>query len=215
MKTAKRVQLLLSPVLIAMLTIMLAVVSFGWYQANVNTEITVKDASVSITVEEPEGLDVSYKLIGDSYTYSGGIYTLINYGSNGPTGVVGYYGQTAEYPVDSSENDKPYIAFYEITVTGGDNISSAYVDSLQIKLGNTILLETTNWENEDESKFRIKFYTSEDNGKTLANESKQLTLNEGKTYMGIHFSNPNSEVFDYSDIKYYGSTYTLGITFVE
>jgi hypothetical protein len=216
MKTAKRVQLLLSPVLIAMLTIMLAVVSFGWYQANANTDIEVKDASVSITVEEPEGIEVAIRCIGDDYSYTSEGFNL--------TSIVplGYFGQTGEYPVDSLENDRPYILFFEVSMTSSTgiyNLTSAFVDSVQIKKGNETLLEKTTF-TQDNSKFKVKFYTAsgDDINRTLSNEDDILTLNqENKTYMGIHFvdSNPDVKAFEYSDIKYYGSTYKLGITFVE
>ena len=210
MKKIQRLQFILSPVLIAILSVLLVVVSFSWYQVQSNLDIEVEDVSVSITVNEPEGLDVSLKLIGDSYSYSSGTYTVTNYG---PSSVVGYYGQTAEYPVDSSNNDKPYIAFFEVDVIG--SVTSAYIHSLQIKLGNEILLDTIEWASEEESEFRVKFYTSLDEGRTLSEESSTITLNEGKTYMGIHFYNPNADKFEYSDIKYYGAVYSLGITFVE
>jgi len=70
MNTAKRLQLLLSPVLIAMLALMLAVVSFGWYQAEMgDVEIEASGESVDITVEAPDYINVELTQLGDNYTY--------------------------------------------------------------------------------------------------------------------------------------------------
>lgn len=217
MKTAKSVQLLLSPVLIAMLSIMLLVVSFGWYKVNADVNLKSEDISVSVYIKEPEGIEVNIRCIGDDYTYSDGTYNL---SSIIP---LGYFGQTGEYLVSSSDNDRPYILFFEVSMDSSNGIydlKSAYIDSLQIKKGTDILLEKTTFTQEG-SKFQVWFYndvTGDDTNRYLSGEDKIFALNEeNKTYMGIHFvdSDVNIKVFEYSDVKYYGSTYNLGITFIK
>jgi hypothetical protein len=68
MKKIQRLQFILSPVLIAILSVLLVVVSFSWYQAAVG-EIQFESQEVSITVEEPEGTSVDLTPIGDEYVY--------------------------------------------------------------------------------------------------------------------------------------------------
>lgn len=218
MKTAKRIQLLLSPVLIAMLALMLAVVSFGWYMAEMG-DIEVEDSSVNITVNEPDGVDVVLDCIGDQYTYSVidevGTYRITNPESD----LIGYFGQTAEYGVESNNLDKPYMQFYKVTMESTYvpiQFTKAYVHSLSIVKGNEVLLEEQIFL-ENETEFSIYFYTSTDEGLTLTNESlvmEELDENTEVVYMAIQFKNPNENYFKYSDIEYYGSTYKLGITFV-
>lgn len=228
MKTARRVQLLLSPVLIAMLALTLAVVSFGWYQAAFNGEITVEDSSVNITVSEPEGTNVVLTPIGDDYTYSEGIYTLK---SNNP---VGYFGQTAEYDVSSSSLDKPYIAFYRVNIETTEEaitIGDAYVSGVKIvdSINQEEVLfdsidqeENYSWTSET-SEFKVCFYSLVEEGDesklNLEDDSFTPSGTEMVVYMGVHFDKPsntgneNREAFAYSDIQYYGSIYQLQMVF--
>lgn len=228
MNTAKRLQLLLSPVLIAMLALMLAVVSFGWYQATFDGEITVEDSSVNIIVSEPEGTNVALAPIGDDYTYSGGIYTLKS------NNAVGYFGQTAEYDVSSTSLDKPYIAFYRVSIETTEEaitISDAYVSGVKIvdSINQEVVLfdsidqeENYSWTSET-SEFKVCFYSlvEENDESKLKLEADSFTPSgtEMVVYMGVHFDKPsntgneNREAFAYSDIQYYGSIYQLQMVF--
>ena len=222
MKTAKRIQLLLSPVLIAMLALMLAVVSFGWYQASLG-DIEVEDTSVNITVEAPEYIDVQLTEVGDNYEYENNYFTIKD---DNP--VLGYFGQTGEYEVDSTNNDRPYIMFYEVKITANKkfiDINSAYIDGLEIIKNEETLVNASGWVNElptpeteeVQTKFKICFYTKQNSRFT----SESTTFNPGSestsyvTYMGVYFDDPNPEnAFEYSDFQYYGSTYKLHLKFI-
>ena len=222
MKTAKRIQLLLSPVLIAMLALMLAVVSFGWYMAEFNGEIEVEDSSVNITVEAPEYIDVQLTEVGDNYEYENNYFTIKD---DNP--VLGYFGQTGEYEVDSTNNDRPYIMFYEVKITANRkyiDVTSAYVDGLDIVKNEEVLVSESNWvsgtptpETEEvQTKFKVCFYTKQNSGFT----SESSTFNPGAesssfvTYMGVYFDDPVANEFAYSDFHYYGSTYKLHLKFI-
>ncbi|MBE6143564.1 MAG: hypothetical protein E7177_06240 [Erysipelotrichaceae bacterium] len=213
MNTAKRLQLLLSPVLIAMLALMLAVVSFGWYQAEMgDVEIEASGESVDITVEAPDYINVELTQLGDNYTYSNSSFT-IDQGQK----TLGYFGQTGEYDVSSNNNDKPYIMFYRVDIVAVNkeiDISTAYVDGLQIIKNEDMLVNENDWLKE-QTKFMVYFYTLS-NG-AYGEESDSFTPtspNEFTTYMGIHFDDPIENEFAYSDFRYYGSIYNLHIKFV-
>ena len=226
MKTAKRIQLLLSPVLIAMLALMLAVVSFGWYKATFDGEIKTESTSTNITVEAPAYIDVqlSEEPIADKYKYQEvevegnkiGQYVITN--ENGD--LEGYFGQTGEYDVNSENDDKPYIAFYSVTITTHIkyiDVNSAYVNGLEITKQNKTKESYLDWEKED-SKFKVYFYTYDESTKTFSNESETFVVGdkatEVNTYIGIHFDDPeSSKAFAYSDIEYYGSTYQIHLKF--
>lgn len=212
MNTAKRLQLLLSPVLIAMLALMLAVVSFGWYQAEMgDVEIEASGESVDITVEAPDYINVELTQLGDNYTYSNSSFT-IDQGQK----TLGYFGQTGEYDVDSSNNDRPYIMFYRVDIVAVNkeiDISTAYVDGLQIIKNEDMLVDENDWSKE-QTKFKVYFYTLS-NG-AYGKESDSFTptsTTEYTTYMGIYFDDPIENEFAYSDFMYYGSVYKLHIKF--
>lgn len=220
MKTAKRIQLLLSPVLIAMLALMLAVVSFGWYMAELgNVEIDASDSSVDVSVSAPDYSHVDMTFIADQYDYVDNKFVLKNVGQNPE----GYFGQTAEYDVSSSNNDKPYIIFYTaeiITTYPSIPLTSAYVDSITILKKGEILVNESGWE-ENETQFMISFYTYDEGNKTMTYVSDDFVINaqSGTVYLGIRFENPNKtdaeDAFIYDDIRFYGSQYKLGIKFTE
>ncbi len=229
MKTAKRLQLLLSPVLIAMLALMLAVVSFGWYMAEFNGEVEVQDASVNITVEAPDYSHVDLEPITDAYVYSNGVFTLSNIGEN----INGYFGQTAEDDLDSKNdkglptNDRPYIIFFRATITTtypNVPLTGAYVEGLRITKDLETLYENPNgvkW-TEQNTEFMVSFYnyTVENEVHTMVeatpSDSFEIIGQEGVVYLGIRFESPtNRKTFEFDDIKYYGSTYSLEIRFTE
>lgn len=215
MNTARRVQLFLSPVMIAMLCIMLAVVSFGWYQAEFNGQIEVTDSSVDVTVEAPEYIDVilSKDPIGDNYTYSNNMFTI-----NKTSSTLGYFGQTGKYDVSSDNVDRPYIVFYDMTIIGSGkeiDVNCAYVNGLEIT-GSDV--NESDWE-VDETKFKVRFYTKDKNG-NLVNENETFeNINRDDKYniteyvIGIYFDDPIEDEFKYSDYEYYGSTYNLKLKF--
>lgn len=228
MNTAKRLQLLLSPVLIAMLALMLAVVSFGWYQAEMgDVEIEASGESVDITVEAPDYSHVELEALADSYVYSNGVFTLQNVGEN----LEGYFGQTAEYDLDAinsqskPENDRPYIIFYKATITTtypNVPLTGAYVEGLTITKQGNVLYPLENGEKwtEDNTEFMVSFYTYDSENKTMVetnpSDSFEISGQEGIVYLGIRFEDPkNRKTFEFDDIAYYGSIYSLEIRFVE
>lgn len=226
MKTAKRIQLLLSPVLIAMLSLMLAVVSFGWYQATLG-DIEVEDTNVSVSVKAPDYSHVELTAITDKYTYKNGVFYLDNIGEN----LEGYFGQTAEYDLDAvnssknPENDRPYIIFYEADITTtypNVPLNGAIVEGLTItKQGNILyeMEEGVKW-TEADTKFMVSFYIYDQQAQTMVeanpNDSFSIVGQEGTIYLGIRFEDPkNRKTFEFDDIEYYGSIYNLEIRFTE
>ena len=228
MKTAKRLQLLLSPVLIAMLALMLAVVSFGWYQASLG-DIEVEDTSVNITVEAPDYSHVELRAITDKYTYNQEtqVFTLENVGEN----LEGYFGQTAEYDLwevnvqGNPENDRPYIIFYEATITTtypNVPLTGAFVEGLTITKQGNLLYSNENdikW-TEENTKFMVSFFTYDSNSKTMVEtnpkDSFEINGDSGTIYLGIRFEDPkNPKTFEFDDIEYYGAIYNLEIRFTE
>lgn len=226
MKTAKRIQLLLSPVLLAMLALMLAVVSFGWYQAAAG-QVEVNDASVNVTVDAPDYSHVELTAITDKYTYENGVFYLDNIGEN----LEGYFGQTAEYDLDAvnssgnPENDRPYIIFYEADITTtypNVPLNGAVVEGLTItKQGNVLykMEEGVKW-TEANTKFMVSFYIYDQQEQTMVeanpNDSFSIVGQEGTIYLGIRFEDPkNRKTFEFDDIEYYGSIYSLQIKFTE
>ena len=226
MKTAKRIQLLLSPVLIAMLALMLAVVSFGWYMAEMG-DIEVEDTNVSVSVKAPDYTHVEVTPITDKYTYRDGVFYLENIGEN----LEGYFGQTAEYDLDAlntqgkPQNDRPYIIFYEadITTTYPDvPLNGAIVEGLTITKQGEVLFkmnDATKWTKQD-TEFMVSFYIYDSKAKTMveANPKDSFTISgqEGTVYLGVRFEDPNNpKSFDFDDIEYYGSIYNLEIKFTE
>lgn len=227
MNTAKRIQLLLSPVLIAMLALMLAVVSFGWYQASLGEpELDATNSSVNVNVTAPEYIDVQITALGDNYTCNivegEKVFAISDIN---PT--LGYFGQTGEYEANISDNDRPYIMFYLVEIEAVNktiDVSSAYVDGLQIIKEQVPMegfetplnyVKDNPQEEEIQTKFKVYFYTLVDDKYT--NESETFNANNGTeyvTYMGIYFDDPNPEtIFAYSDFMYYGATYRLNIKF--
>ena len=218
MNTAKRLQLLLSPVLIAMLALMLAVVSFGWYQAEMgDVEIEASGESVDITVEEPDYSDVQLRPIGDAYIYENTSFTIT--GTN-----QGYFGQTGIPGVESDEKDKPYIIFFEALITTTYDaipMNDAFIDGVTITKENGEIEEYNEW-TEQTSKFKVYFYSYSYNNETkvLSNQSETFDPGEGQAktiYLGIHFDDADGgTAFAYSSYDpYYGSTYELHLKFVD
>ena len=216
MKTAKRIQLLLSPVLIAMVALMLAVVSFGWYIAELG-DIEVESETVNITVDAPEYIEVSLSNGRDNY-----IYDSVNksFTFNLGDSSLGYFGQTGEYEVDSGNVDRPYIVFYDMTITGVKkdvDVNCAYVDGLEIIKNEKTLVNESGWEVE-ESKFKVYFFTK--SGGKLVNQSETIDIdsvadpkNITEYVMGIYFDDPIEKEFAYSSFDYYGAIYNLKIKF--
>lgn len=213
MNTARRVQLFLSPVMIAMLCIMLAVVSFGWYQAEFNGQIEVTDSSVDVTVQAPPYIDVDLSNPRDNYSYSDGEFTI-----NESDEYLGYFGQTGEFDVDSSELDRTYIVFFDMVVVGSNkdiDVNTAYVDGIEIVKNDEVIVQELGWEKE-ESKFKVYFYSRSDNklveqGEKFDNKSSPRRIDS--YVIGIHFDDNIDEKFDYSDFEYYGSTYKIHLKF--
>ena len=227
MKTAKRIQLLLSPVLIAMLSLMLAVVSFGWYMAEMgDVNIETENSSVGITVEAPAYIDVdlSDDPIGDNYKYQevevdGKKVSQFTIDEEKPT--IYYFGQTGEYDYSSENDDRPYVVFYSVKITAYKkyiDVNSAYINGVEIKKQDGTIESDSDWE-KGNSKFKVYFYDYDESERIFSNQREILDVEEESTeistYIGIHFDDPNSsEAFAYSDIEYYGSTYELKLKFI-
>lgn len=216
MKKIQRLQFILSPVLIAILSVLLVVVSFSWYQAAVG-EIQFESQEVSITVEEPEGTSVDLTPIGDEYVYDSvnKTYTVTRHNP-----LSGYFGQTGQGDLDTNNNDKPYIAFYSALIVSdeesGITINDCYVKGIVITK-NDEELENEEYLSEIESEFTVEFYTLNSEN-VFSNPQNSFTLEEGTletiVYIGIKFLKSESlDDFKFSDISYYGSLYSLEISF--
>ena len=197
---------------------LLVVVSFSWYQAAVG-KIEFESQEVNITVEEPEGTSVDLIPIGDEYTYDSNeaTYTVT---PHNPDPLVGYFGQTGRGDLNSNDNDKPYIAFYKATIVSdeddGIKINDCFVKGIVITKNEE---EKINEEylTEEESEFMVEFYTMNSEN-VFSNPQSSFTLNPGTTeatiYVGIKFFKQGSDQdFKFSDISYYGSIYSLQISF--
>ncbi len=257
MKSSQKIQFVLTPIFICILSIMLVVVSFSWYKVSASTNIQTESSEVSIKAEAPEGVEVTITLtpICDDYQVSTidskNVYSLTMQTSEFGK-LNGYYGQTGlkTYP----DLDKVYIAFYKAVISSNENIidiNSAYISNSVVtrdKDGMDKINETINPSptNESTSPYQVRFYdgyssvdettnsttytfsnesvTFDSTNATLNNESKKYELT---TYVGVKFiaSVTSSETnyatltdegaFLYSDIKYFGSTFTLTACFVN
>ncbi len=220
MKKIQRLQFILSPVLIAILSVLLVVVSFSWYQAAVG-EIQFESESVSITVSGPEDLEVSLETLGDNYTYDSlnETYTLNQPGTFG-----GYFGQTGLGSLDTNDLDKPYIAFYKATIDSDvdikDMINDCFIKSVVITK-EAEELENETYEEESFSEFSVYFFTNDSDEQgtyVFINPQSEFSFEEGvkqgELYVGIvFFKESSTEEFKFSDIKYYLSTYALEVSF--
>ena len=216
MKKIQRLQFILSPVLIAILSVLLVVVSFSWYQAAVG-EIQFESQEVNITVRAQEGTDVTLAPLGDTYTYDPEhqTYTLTN-----PGEFDGYFGQTGLGDLETNNVDKPYIAFYSASIVS-DEDSGITINDCFVK-GVVITKDEVEKENEEylvegESEFIVEFYTL-DSENVFSNPQSSFSLAPGTLettiYVGIKFFKKDSlEDFKFSDISYYGSIYSLEISF--
>lgn len=219
MKKIQRLQFILSPVLIAILSVLLVVVSFSWYQVQSNLDIEVEDVSVSITVNEPEGTSVDLTPLGDAYDYNS---TNQTYSLTSPGTIVGYFGQTGLGSLNKNDVDKPYIVFYEAEIISDDDDNGIVINDCYVK-GLVITKDSEEMENEEyltenESEFMIEFYTKDPSSNVFSNPQSSFALEPGTLeatiYVGIKFfKEGSSEDFKFSNIKYYQSNYSLQISF--
>ncbi|MBE6132017.1 MAG: hypothetical protein E7180_01310 [Erysipelotrichaceae bacterium] len=217
MKKIQRLQFILSPVLIAILSVLLVVVSFSWYQAAAG-EIEFTEATTNVTVKAPEGTNVELIPVGDTYTYdsANGKYTLTS-----PETITGYFGQTGLGDINTNNNDKPYIIFYKAIIESdepeGITINDCFVKGVVITK-NEEEMENEEYLDEASSEFSAYFYTKDSNSYIFSNPQSTFTLDPGtsetEVYVGIVFFKEGSqEDFKFSNIKYYQSIYSLQISF--
>lgn len=273
MKSSQKIQFVLTPIFICILSIMLVVVSFSWYKVSASTNIQTESSEVSIKAEAPKGMDVAITLtpIGDDYevikdaennvSYS---LTMVPSATNPDVGTLnGYYGQTGlkEYP----DLDKVYIAFYKAVVSSSTNtidINSAYISKSVVertgKEGFDPINEELSATNEATSPYQVRFYngavedvstgtggTDTSSAEVSSSETENATTNKKYTfsneidkfsftnptlndesekyeltiYVGVKFTSTSivdeESAFKYSNIKYFGSTFTLTANFVN
>lgn len=219
MKKIQRLQFILSPVLIAILSVLLVVVSFSWYQAAAG-EIEFTEATTNVTVKAPEGTNVELIPVGDTYRYdsaNNGTYTL----TSPPETITGYFGQTGLGDINTNNNDKPYIIFYRAIIESnepeGITINDCFVKGVVITK-NSEEMENEEYLTENESEFIIEFYTKDPSSNVFSNPQSSFALEPGTLeatiYVGIKFfKEGSSEDFKFSNIKYYQSNYSLQISF--
>lgn len=225
MKKFKRFELLITPFLIAMLSIMLIVVSFAWYQVS-NNQINIKNNSITVQVSSPKGTNVELELIGDNYNSQ---YENYYYDYNSSSYLIkksnsinGYFGQTGLGNLQTNDNDKPYIVFYKAIITNNDqgiNIDHCYINHIKIVKNQNYLIDVDLSKSNND--FTIEFYTCNIENdiysfsnptNNFINSNNQSPLFDIEVYLGIKFFN-GSDPFLYSDIIYYESTFELSVKF--
>ena len=231
MKNSYKIQLALTPMLICILSLMLVVVSFSWYQVQQSSNIQVQESSVSISVEAPDDITVKdLALIGDEYSLTGSTYTVTKkLKEDGKTvSLTGYYGQTGTK--SHPDVDKPYIVFCSATITSSvvsnDIKYSAYVSkSVVSNIGKSKTSETKDFASSATSGYSIIFFDGSISDNTYTFTDESISVNQSvspKTiYFGIKFFPSSKEgtkndkgEFLYSNISYYGCNFKLTLQFV-
>ena len=239
MKNARKIQFILTPIYVCILSVMLVVVSFSWYKASSSTNIQTKSSDVSKTAEAPKGINVDLSPIGDDYSLNEGTYTVEKkFDSEDSTKVLltGYFGQFGNEPFPSV--DKPYIVFYEAHITTTKDVidvNSAFIKKSEVQkvtkddAGNVVNNGDPvigNFTSKDDSAYTINFYTCTNTGNTYTFTDESGTFvptgTDQTVYFGIKFypsvvneNTTDNNCFLYSDISFFGSEYVLTSCFTN
>ncbi len=239
MKNARKIQFILTPIYVCILSVMLVVVSFSWYKISGNANIQVESNDVSIVVDAPKGINVELSPIGDNYSLSDETYTVEKILVDDKVSLTGYFGQYGNEP--SPSLDKPYIVFYQAQIDVGNNdtleVNSAYIkhsivqkvtrDASGNVTGSPEILVDKEFANASESAYTINFYSGRNDGNiyTFTSESSTFipdTSTIQTVYLGIKFYptvvntiTSDNNCFLYSNIKYFGSEYVLTACFTK
>lgn len=239
MKNARKIQFILTPIYVCILSVMLVVVSFSWYKISGNANIQVESNEVSVTAEAPKGINVVLSPIGDDYSLNDGTYTVEKkLDADNNVSLTGYFGQYGNEP--SPNLDKPYIVFFKTDISTNKDaidVDSAFIKKSVVQkvtrdasgnvTGTPEVLEDDEFTSASDSAYTINFYSASNSGNTytFTNESSTFTPATATTqtiYLGIKFyptvvnaTTSDNNCFLYSNIKYFGSEYVLTACFTK